>query len=1236
MGIPLTEKARSLLLSNKERLSRDFMAEHVVSYLVQMSVITPVDMSDILDEKTQRLKAAALLDMVLKKGQGAYNALYMAFKEQYSWLATILHDGVTRDGYDSDDDQGYATSEIQSILRKGGIPVRPRVYVDRPQEIQKMRNALSKLKDTPGFVVVHGMGGVGKSVLAAEALRDSTVLKDYFPGGVIWTSVGKVDKEQLLVKVQNLCVRLDQNQSRSPPRNLEEARDRLRSILHEQYPCCLVIFDDVWSPKVLQGIDVQARVLVTTRDKSVTDSISGRVYEVPLGDGGFSEAQALYFLASWARSDVEALPPAAKAIAQESKGSPLILSIIGGLLNDNPHRWDFYAQKLKARNYSRLRKRSTYEYKSVDEAIGTSVDELSEPLREMYQDFAVFNPGMKIPGKVLSIYWNKPVEDVEEDILPLVNKSLIRQEWVDELDCMVYTLHDLLMDFLKHLCPDEKALHRKLARRYAELCGNKFETLEPDDYAHWYLAVNAAEGEVYDVLQPLLCNWHWIVQKIKVAGPSSLLNDLINYSHLLQDGDRKMAQQIKSFISVNAHLLIQRPHPDMIQLALNNEENSPLYQMALNLMKMSPDGLYLKWVNRDSQPVSLLLASQVHTGVAYCAQFSPDCNSIVSCGEDQTVHITMSSSAQVEKVFKGHTDEVTWCSFSPEGDMVMSCSSNGEVIIWETLTGEEIKSIPTGGTEMITMCQFSHDGRFFGFCSLLGAVCVGDTDTYEITTHPVCNAGISSMAFSPDASKIIASAYDVTVRIIVRHSGQELENYANHKYHVVWCDFFPSGDKVASADAGEVHIWDPLSGKRLDKIPMKGAYILRCAISHQGNLLAGVLSDCTVWLWECENYTAMAVHHGHSSWINSVAFDCEDERLVTAATDGTVMVWKAVTSSPANTAMLLRKFAVHFNQDSTVEFVCASDRNHQCLVLRGGEGKVISTEKSKITCLSLAEDGERAAYGCDDGSVVIFLPRSEKILEKMHEHKQRVLRCQVSHDGKKVASCSGDQTVVVWTEGSGKCTLKGHLDTVNFCHFMQSDSALLTGAQDGFIQVWDINSAKSKKSVKAHSDWILSCDVSSDESLVVTTSVDKTVKIWSVSDLKLVRTLTDHQDLVRSCRFSYDGSLLATGDDSGIINIWDVSTGARLGNCWRHYSWVTYLHFSKDNKMLVSVGENVRWWGIDGSRVQSFVIRGSYLRQIETDSSFSTFVSIDSAGTLYILSRLKASDVPDLPEVIYV
>ncbi|PIK57251.1 putative apoptotic protease-activating factor 1 [Apostichopus japonicus] len=889
MGIPLTEKARILLLSNKERLSRDFMAEHIVSYLVQMSAITPADMSDILDEKTERLKSAALLDMVIKKGQGAYNALYSAFKEQYSWLAPILHDGVTRDGYDSDDDQGYSTSEIQTILSKGGVPPRPRVYVDRPQLIQMIRHSLRKLKDNPGFVVVHGMGGVGKSILAAEALRDSTVLK-----------VGKVDKGELLVKAQNLCARLDQNQSRNPPRNLEEARDRLRAILHEQYPCCLLIYDDVWSPKVLQGIDVQARILITTRDKSVTDSVAGPVYDVPLGDGGFSEAQSLRFLASWSKQEVKSLPPAAKAIAQESKGSPLILSIIGGLLSDSPHRWEFYAEKLKARNYSRLRKASTYEYRSVDEAIGTSVDELSEPLQEMYKDLAVFNPGVKIPGKVLSIYWNMPVEDVEEEIIPLVNKSLLRQEWLDSLDCMVYTIHDLLMDFLKHLVPDQKKLHTKFARRFAEHCGNKFETLEDDSYIHWHIAMHAAEGEAYDILQPVLCGWNWIVRKTEVTGPSSLLNDLINYTPLLEDGDKRMANQIKSFISVNAHLLIQRPPPDMIQLALNSEEKSPLYQMALNLIKQSKCGTYLKWVNRDNQPNSLMLASQVHDGIAHCAEFSPDGGSIVSCGEDGTVQIRDSSSAQIEKTFSGHEDDVSWCCFSPEGDLVMSCSIIGEVIIWESLTGEVVKSVPTGSSDMVVMCQFSHDSQSFGFCSLSGNIGVGDLSTFEVATHQVCNAGVSSMSFSPDDAKIIASAYDVTARVIMTHSGQEMVSYTNHKYHLVWCDFFPCGNRVASADAAEVHIWDPESGKREHMVSVKGAYILRCAISNNGKLVAGALSDCTVWLWECNTFTAVAVHHGHTSWIYSVAFDPSDERLVTAADDGTVMVWKAVTDSPAN------------------------------------------------------------------------------------------------------------------------------------------------------------------------------------------------------------------------------------------------------------------------------------------------------------------------------------------------
>lgn len=61
---------------------------------------------------------------------------------------------------------------------------------------------------------------------------------DCFPSGVHWVSVGKQDKSGLLMKLQNLCARLDQDESFSQrlPLNIEEAKDRLRILMLRKYP----------------------------------------------------------------------------------------------------------------------------------------------------------------------------------------------------------------------------------------------------------------------------------------------------------------------------------------------------------------------------------------------------------------------------------------------------------------------------------------------------------------------------------------------------------------------------------------------------------------------------------------------------------------------------------------------------------------------------------------------------------------------------------------------------------------------------------------------------------------------------------------------------------------------------------------------------------------------------------------------------------------------------------------
>lgn len=56
--------------------------------------------------------------------------------------------------------------------------------------------------DQGQFVVIHGMAGAGKSVLAAESIRDIDLLVNTFENNVYWLTVGQTGTDTLLTKMQ--------------------------------------------------------------------------------------------------------------------------------------------------------------------------------------------------------------------------------------------------------------------------------------------------------------------------------------------------------------------------------------------------------------------------------------------------------------------------------------------------------------------------------------------------------------------------------------------------------------------------------------------------------------------------------------------------------------------------------------------------------------------------------------------------------------------------------------------------------------------------------------------------------------------------------------------------------------------------------------------------------------------------------------------------------------------------
>ena len=283
-------------------------------------------------------------------------AYLIVFNVQIIISSTFLHTYTTHTTH-----AHTCTHTVEEILKQGHVPPRHSVYIEQHETIARLRQHLRTLGRREGWLVVHGMAGFGKTILAAEAVRDSALLREAFPGGVNWLTVGQVtdargwlDESKLLTRMQNLIARLDvkglQQQQQQRTGNLEAARDLLQRVLSEQHPRSLLILDNVWTPDVAQHFGVRCRTMVTTRNAAVADGVQTPSVEKVSISEGFSDGEARQLLSMWLeRGPPESLPPGADFIVRYCRGSPMALALIAANLRKGVRdvRWQQVAEKLE-------------------------------------------------------------------------------------------------------------------------------------------------------------------------------------------------------------------------------------------------------------------------------------------------------------------------------------------------------------------------------------------------------------------------------------------------------------------------------------------------------------------------------------------------------------------------------------------------------------------------------------------------------------------------------------------------------------------------------------------------------------------------------------------------------------------------------------------------------------------------------------------------------------------------
>ncbi len=454
------------------------------------------------------------------------------------------------------------SSPILPLCKLYSVPNKPANFIARNNEVEKIKEIVMGDNYKPGVITsvgkstaVQGMGGIGKSVLAASVCHDCDV-KRSFSDGVYWITIGQQQPELNVTKAIQLLTGDDKINLRD---NNEEAKNKLRESLQQKN--CLIVLDDVWQQQDIQIFPsdeaLRCRLLITTRNKQTVQNLAAKIVEIDLLNN--DDARSLLAKAASGSDEtkkytVEKLPNEANAIIKECGNLPFAIDMAGGMIcAGDTGRWNDVLQALQEADLAYIEQQfPDYPYPNLFKVLDVSVVSLEEPTNSKYRQLAVFPRDAGIPKEIIHTLWKKDGES-ERHTNKLLDE-LVARSLIQRTNDGFYSLHDLQVDYLKTTSTNLKVLNKGLISRLGDPLhlSNEYAW---NNYI-WHLK---EAGEI-ETATKLLQTYEWIEAKLFASDINELLKD-----YELFDGFEKEIELIYNTLKLSAYILAE----DKNQLAVN-------------------------------------------------------------------------------------------------------------------------------------------------------------------------------------------------------------------------------------------------------------------------------------------------------------------------------------------------------------------------------------------------------------------------------------------------------------------------------------------------------------------------------------------------------------------------------------------------------------------------------------------------------------------------------------------
>jgi len=300
------------------------------------------------------------------------------------------------------------------------------------------------------------------------------------------------------------------------------------------------------------------------------------------------------------------------------------------------------------------------------------------------------------------------------------------------------------------------------------------------------------------------------------------------------------------------------------------------------------------------------------------------------------------------------------------------------------------------------------------------AACVGPASGEVVVTEPIRTFTghgnhVTSVAFSPDGTRVLSGGYDRTAKLWDVSTGTCIRTFTGHSHIVLSVAFSPDGTRVLTGSHDNTaKLWDAATGACIRTFT-ESLFVWSVAFSPDGTRVLTGRNDGTARLWDAATGACIRTFTGHTSVVWSVAFSPDGTRVLTGSYDYTAKLWDAATGD------CIRTFTGQTGEVVSVAFSPDGTRvltgSRAATLWDAATGDCIRTFTGHTSSVTFSPDGTRVLAGGYDNTARLWDPATGACIRTFRRHTDSVSSVAFSPDGTRALTGSWDTTAMLWQAG---------------------------------------------------------------------------------------------------------------------------------------------------------------------------------------------------------------------------